>query len=286
MTDVVEEVTEAVDHLTSGNLNGTTKGQQAIVLGLVGGGAALVSGVATYFVTKRKLEGKLRLEYAEMARQEIEQSQAYMRFVREKPDPADILAAHEDSAEAASITQKYAGIEPSEERIIEVKTEDGRTVKIDLDQQETAREIVNAFSEGDDPTAPKNGWDYETEVARRSAEVPYVISEEEFFENADEKEQVSFTYFEGDGVLVDEQDKPVGDDDHVNSLVGADNLLRFGQGTKDKNMVHVRNDKLDMEFEIARSKGKYSVEVLGFDDEDSLQHSGRRRPQRFRPDDD
>jgi hypothetical protein len=283
MSDVVEDVVEAVERIPKADLNGTNKTQQWVILGVTAAVSAGAGATAAYFF----LRYKIKAHYEELAKQEIDQSLAYMRHIRrEKPEPGDILAQHEkEGAAAGDLAAKYEGIDPSEERVVEIFNPDGVTNVFDLDDEsaQQMREKLNAFKEGDDPNSPKNGWDFETEKARRTANVPYVITEDEFFENASDKDQVSFTYFEGDGVLVDEQDKPVEDD----SIVGSDNLTRFGQGTRDKNMVHVRNERLDLEFEIARSKGKYVVEVLGLgDDEDSLQHSGRRRPQRFRPDDD
>jgi hypothetical protein len=65
-------------------------------------------------------------------------------------------------------------------------------------------------------------------------------------------------------------------------LVGDDNL-RFGYGSNDSNMVYVRNPRIEMDMEIVRSQGTYTKEVLGFDDEAELKHSGRRR--RFRESD-
>ncbi len=90
-------------------------------------------------------------------------------------------------------------------------------------------------------------------------------------------EQVSLTYFDGDDVLVDDRDQPVPDPD---DSIGEDHLGRFGVGSKDNNIVYVRNDRLELDFEILRSNGKYAQEVLGF-----IEHSEHRGVRKFRHDD-
>ena len=57
------------------------------------------------------------------------------------------------------------------------------------------------------------------------------------------------------------------------------NLKKFGVGTKSKHLVHIRNPITEIDYEVAKSDGKYAREVLGFDDEPELRHShgGHRR---------
>jgi len=76
--------------------------------------------------------------------------------------------------------------------------------------------------------------------------------------------KVEYTYYEGDNVLVGEDDRPLPD---VNGTVGLGNL-RFGHGAQDDDVVFVRNDKLNLEMEITRVRGQYEEEVLGLDTHD------------------
>lgn len=101
----------------------------------------------------------------------------------------------------------------------------------------------------------------------RDPERPYVISQEEFLENDPEHTQTSITYYAGDDILADERDVPI---DEVESTVGTDNLSRFGHGSKDKHLVYIRNERTEMDFEIAYSGGKFAEEVHGF-----IEHSDR-----------
>jgi len=102
-------------------------------------------------------------------------------------------------------------------------------------------------------------WDYELEQRQRSDTEPYILHKDEFF--ADEKDytQMTLTYYAGDDILVDEDDKPVYN--HKN-IVGK---LNFGHGSGDPSVCYVRNDKNKAEYEILRHEGLYSVEVLGLE---------------------
>lgn len=108
----------------------------------------------------------------------------------------------------------------------------------------------------------------------RTSDRPYILEEEEFFESDTEFAQQTLSYFEGDDVLLDDQEQPIRD---IANVVGVENL-QFGLGTKnDQNVVYIRNEKLRLEFEITRSFGKYTEEVLGF-----IEHSDKSRPRKFR----
>lgn len=94
----------------------------------------------------------------------------------------------------------------------------------------------------------------------RASGRPYIISVSEFMENDPQYQQNTISYYQGDGVLADERDQPIPD---KNSIVGEQNLVRFGEGSGDDNIVFVRNDRLEVDFEITQSLGTYSEEVLG-----------------------
>jgi hypothetical protein len=99
----------------------------------------------------------------------------------------------------------------------------------------------------------------EESTGMRNPEHPYVIHQREFNHESDHV-QVTWTFYAGDGVLVDEHDNKVEDPE---ATVGRASLHRFGEGADDPNVVFVRNDRLEMEFEICRLPTRYEVEVLG-----------------------
>ena len=124
-------------------------------------------------------------------------------------------------------------------------------------------------------------WDIDEEVKRRNPHTPYVIHYDEFFaeEMATENYlQKTLTYYAGDGVLVDEDEKPVY---NVNDVVG-DCLNKFGHGSTQPNVVYVRNMTRQEEYEVILDPGKYETEILGLEEEHEptpkeLRHSQQRK---------
>jgi hypothetical protein len=91
------------------------------------------------------------------------------------------------------------------------------------------------------------------EIEARSPENPYIITAEEWGDNNSPFEKITLTYYT-DGTLADDHDKPVED---KGTLVGLENLQRFGTYSRDREIVYVRNEKHDAEFEIVRSDQDY-----------------------------
>jgi hypothetical protein len=142
--------------------------------------------------------------------------------------------------------------------------------------QETISEIKNVFNKAQSLVDSLS----EEEMDARDTAFPYVVSHDEFYAEDEDHDypKVTLTYFEGDDVLTDERDAPINE---TANTVGDENLLRFGHASRDHNIVYIRNEELEIDFEVVRSRGQYVKEVLGF-----IEHSGRRgKTRKFRRDD-
>lgn len=82
------------------------------------------------------------------------------------------------------------------------------------------------------------------------SDAPYVISPDEFGDLG--YETISLTYYAEDGMLTDDSDDPI---DNIDEIVGTDSLFHFGEYEEDS--VHVRNDRLQCDYEILLDQGKY-----------------------------
>lgn len=149
--------------------------------------------------------------------------------------------------------------------------EDAPTEEAFQDVEATRR--ANAFASGGD------NWDLLKEMRGRTESAPYVLHKDEFY--ADEKGygQHSLSYYAGDNIMADEDDKPVYNHDII---VGE---LKWGHGSGDPLIFYVRNDKYRAEYEITYVDGLFSVEVMGEEIENNqrvrnLEHSDE--PRRFR----
>lgn len=102
--------------------------------------------------------------------------------------------------------------------------------------------------------------DWDVEVRNRTEEAPYVLKQMEFMDGELDYQQVTLTYYAGDGVLVDERDDVIEEPDE---LVGLYNLKRFGHWSGDDRVVYVRNCVKELDIEILLHDGKYSEIVAG-----------------------
>jgi hypothetical protein len=104
-------------------------------------------------------------------------------------------------------------------------------------------------------------WDWVTELAGRNEDEPYVIHHDEFTADQPEYDKVCLTYYEKDDVVLDDRVTPLPD---VDLIIGNANLQRFGHGSKKKDVVFIRNEHLETDWEVTRKLGDYAEEVLGF----------------------
>jgi hypothetical protein len=208
---------------------------------------------AGYLLTKNRL----RAEYEELSNSEIAEAKrfyAQLNKTGEYSDPT-ILAAQlghvvEDLEYSSTSELEDDGTDESAEKIIR--------------RRELTLQVVEEVT-----------WNQEAEEESRSEDKPYVISKDEYFAAERDYIQTTITYYEGDDTLVDERDEPIVDTDPI---VG-DALERFGHGSQDNKIVYVRNERLEVDFEVVHSDNEYTKEVLGV-----IEHSNKRRPRKMRRD--
>lgn len=149
--------------------------------------------------------------------------------------------------------------------------------EVDEEPIEDETEMENIFSD-----SLASGWNYDTEIASRSPDAPYVIHRDEFFDDDTGMSQTTLMYYAGDDILTDSEDTP------IYGYEGIVGTLQFGHGSDDANTFYVRNDKLKAEYEILRDPGFFSEIILGLiadeEIESELRHS-QNRLHKFRMDD-
>lgn len=98
-------------------------------------------------------------------------------------------------------------------------------------------------------------------ILERDRSKPYIISLAEFQDDEPDYSKLSITYYEADKVLVDDREVPIRD---VAGTSGKDFAHHFGHGSADPNIVYVRNERLGVDFEIAKDERGYSEVVLDY----------------------
>lgn len=281
VVDLVEDAVDTVENVVTDVVDTvervvTVTKNNPILLAGVALAAAGVGAFVAYKLTRKRLE----LQFEQELSEQIEASKEFYRRVNkegvfESPESAVQALV----PEAADALRQYQGRERpvpynKPDEIVEVP-------EPNLVVSEKVVTTTNVFVQAQE-NDPRD-WDYNAELADRELNpgVPYTISFEEFNENEPGHEQTTLTYYSDDDTLVDAMDKPV---DAVERFVGQDNLSRFGDGSGDKNVVYVRNEKADMDFEIIRENGSYHKHLFGTEPEPTLQHSRRQGRRSWRAD--
>lgn len=288
MSEVAEQAAEVAADVVEESIDGVVETLEVvrnnpvaiIAAGVVG---LAVGGVGGYFVAKKQL----KKFYEDLSSREIAEAKEFYAGIYKTDDDGAVLTPQDvlrnlHGVEAAEALTEYQGKEPlpgegpwddemdeKQIRKIEKGYLKAETVEeVDGTMRKTeVQETRNVFSEP--------GFDLEEEMKYRTPDKPYIITHDEYFENEKEYDMVALTYFEEDDTLVDERDQPIRD---VDEVVGEDHLVRFGTASKDKNVVFVCNERLEIVYEITKSPSSYVKEVLGMLDEGhtSLKHSDQR----------
>lgn len=219
------------------------------------GGALLagVGGVVGWFMAERKY----RKAYEAKAETEIEQMRDHFR---------QRLLAKEVKPEISSLgkTVQELGYAPTPPEPPAAPGDINTAAGV-----EEQSEVSNVFQR---EAEHEDHWDYEEEKKTRDPSYPYVIHIDERGETG--YEEITLTYYSGDDVICDHQDKIVDDKERV---VGEKNILKFGHGSGDPAVVYIRNEYLDLDIELVRSEQSYAEEVHGITHADSPRR--RERPQ-------
>jgi hypothetical protein len=228
--------------------------------------------LAGFYYAKHNLEEHYNAKAdAEVAEAKRTYSKLYKKDEWESPE-AVMKALRIDGDlvvmnEAADALRTYRATQEPVSETGEVRVERARLLEEgprDLQALRNGSVVVrNIFQEQTEHKPPQEvDFEYADEVRRRSEEAPYIISKDEYFQNEEEFQQSTLTYYVGDGILCDERDDVINE---VDETVGDDNLLRFGHRSDDDNVVYVRNHVLEIEYEICKSEGKYAREVAGLE---------------------
>lgn len=239
-----EEIVEIVEETAE-----VAKNNPALIVGAGVLGLAVGAAGGYQFAKKR-----LNLKYQEIADQEIAEAKEFYAKASKAEEfstpqqAAEALGVDPVLKEAARALISYQGLSSSEPAAAEEEV-----VEVEVQSH-------NVFSQ------EEIDFNYDAEIKQRSPETPYVITFEEFHENLPDHEQTTLTYYEGDDVLAEQDDQVI---ENVDATVGDENLTRFGHGSKDNNVVYIRNERTGLDFEVLRSGGKYAMEVHGFDEDET-----------------
>lgn len=243
---------------------------------LIIGATAVVSAGLGLAAGYKLAVHRLNATYNEQMEDELAKTRAYYeRNTKPFADPTEAVKAlkPEEVVEVKEEARQAAVEMPDEEiplqtleRVLDGLKYNKITPRVSAPTTVQVKERVvtptqhNVFER--DVLAAEDDPEHESMMEDRASETIYLVSQEEHMENPHEFQVVTLTFYDGDQVLADEEDKVI---EKLEKAIGAKENLQFGRWSGDGNVVYIRNETLDAEFEILRSTGKYAVEVLGLD---------------------
>lgn len=267
LNDVVED---AFEELVDAPGRGLGLALGALLLGAgIGGGLG-------YIFAQRRLKAKYEeicdTEIAEMREHYLAKGRALDASIGKKnleeivkergysgaPSEPDVSAAPPMAVKPPAAVQEQADAVPDDSEMAENAVEGPNGVK-------TPPVTRNVFRDRERRREQRQQeipeWNWTTERESRTAKRPYVIHYDERHE-AEGYSDATLTYYLADDIVCNERDE-VMDEDERERFLGEANLDRFGHGSNDPDIVFIRNDDLQIVYEVIRSENSYSEEVHG-----------------------
>lgn len=292
VADVVPEVLDKGVHISAET---TRKGVQALrnprTVAVIVIAASMAAGAGLGVLGYKLLKKRLEKQFEERLEKDLDEMRIYYKRRNKEgefatPASAAEVLLVEEAVEALEVYTGETAVVPQESKDESAEDDSPKGLmrpagKVDYTRPmsdsaagQAIREQVVTVEEKPGPQARNifvdgqplvdDDWDIAAEEANRNQAVPYVISHDEFMENAFEHPQVKYVYYAGDDILANENEEMVHD---IESVVGSENLGRFGHGSRDRRIVYVRNERLEQDIEVVHSDEKYSQTVM------NLRHS-------------
>lgn len=237
-------------------------------------GGMIVGGAITYIAVNKKLVKR----YEDWANGEIDSVKARYAMLNSDKKMSFLEAAENPSPEiqdavaaGKALMERLGYSEPDADE--ETPHESARTLSIF--EREDAAETED--SDDEETFSDALADDYE-----RVEGEPYLITEEAYFENEDDYELDTLTYYELDDTLTDDHNERI---DRVQETVGVRHLNMFKKNGTAKSSIYVRNDEHSSLYEVILVEESYAVKFLGMSEEELGLKEPKRKPKKMRPGD-
>lgn len=249
------------------------------LLGFVGGVA--VGGIATYFGMKAKFEkhtNDVIREYREYSNGRIQKAQSelnkiiasdkfdeeeYKKKVASEPEFEDYTSYAHNSASNSDIKASRGISGP----LKGISVDSAKAIKADMDalsrdvhdcdfdehmaEREVPEEDISEYEEA----LEFDKQMHEQVRSKGYSEFPRIISASEMLNQYQWYQKLTLTYYAGDDVLTDGLDEPIED---PKDIIGEHFKEFFGMSENDPDVIHVRNDDTESDYEVVRVDTSYS----------------------------
>lgn len=212
---------------------------------------AAIGSLVTYLLVKENSD-----EIREQERESVKRAYGFYDQNEEAENEAEEIISNEEASMYRKIS-KNTGYD---------KMFDSTGLGMELDLRgnyfnDSASDFPTTMAAEEHPTDEDNKQPYAISLEEYEADDTVLRTAEGEDIPVTTQDKITLTYYEGDDTLILDSS---GDVLNIEETVGNDALNRFGEFEKDT--VYVRNLNLGADYEVVREHGKYSKEVLGFDE--------------------
>lgn len=215
------------------------------VIAAIAASAGLAVGfTAGYFIAKARTEEIERKHYDAVFKEELRRTKAIYKIDVDKPGRhSDIPESHtrteSERINYTSIVSEYSDIHDQD-----VEDEEESPYPKTYEERETRLADMKSKRQAPQKEDLTLAW---------SVEIP----EEEFMENALEYDQEFWTFYKGDEVMTGSDDSIIHNwPDFVDTA-----LIEAGTYDPETDVIHIRNEQREIDYEITFDEGKYSIIV-------------------------
>lgn len=216
------------------------------VIAVLSASAGFVAGLAVgYFATKSRVEEIERKHYDKVFQEELRRTKAIYKIDVEKPGKSDNIPIKRDRSEAERIN--YSSV------VSEYVTDE------ELEDLEEASEspYPKTYEEREERLADMKAKRQAPQKEDLTLSWSVTIPEEEFIENILDYDQEFWTFYKGDEVMAGSDDSVIRNwQDYVDSA-----LIEAVSYESETDVLHIRNEQREIDYEITFHEGKYSVVV-------------------------
>lgn len=237
--------------------------------------SATLGGIAGGAITYLTVNKKLRERYEAQAEAGIADVKRHYSLLRHEDGTVGILGLAEKTDKDESTIDKGRKL---------AQQYGSMSREVDDQPHSTARTLSifdRAVDVGDDGEPVEGDEPYLTEMDNGYEIIdgqPFLISEAEFFENVEDFEMDTLTYYSSDDTLTDDKNVQIPD---VNATIGERHLNMFNPDPKaEKNSIYVRNDIHKTLYEIIYVEESYAAIVMGVDEDAIAEREAKRDAKR------
>lgn len=197
----------------------------------------LIGSATTYFVVKKKFETEKENDIKEMREYYTKREEIISEHADKEVDilKQEIESMHQDKKDEESTID--------DEELQEYR---------DIVSQYNHPEYADALVRKRELQMAEEAKKVEEDMTEERQEPFYIIKPDEFG-TIDEYELVNLTWY-ADGILADEFDNIIGEEE-IDERIGSEALVEIGKYLP--NFIHVRNDDLEVDYEIGEDPRNY-----------------------------